>query len=51
MGKILDDVLRNWLDLPTHHGGIHDKDMWYSRVNERMHYVDVVMGIGTSIYW
>jgi hypothetical protein len=51
IGKSLDDVLRHWLDLPTHHGGIHDIDMWYSGVNARMHCVDVAMGIGTLVYW
>jgi hypothetical protein len=37
LGRLLDDVLRHWIDLPTHHGGIHDTKMWYSRINERMH--------------
>ena len=48
--KSLDDLLRHWLDLPTHHGGIHDMDMWYSRVNARMHYVDMAMGIDTLVF-
>jgi hypothetical protein len=51
IGKSLDDVLRHWLDLPTHHGGIHDIDMWYSGVNARMHCIDVAMSIGTLVYW
>jgi hypothetical protein len=27
IGKILDDVLRHWIDLPSHHCGIHYIDM------------------------
>jgi hypothetical protein len=46
---VLDDVLRHWPDLPTHHGGMHDIVMWYYVVNARMHCVDVAMGIGTLI--
>jgi hypothetical protein len=34
-GKSSNDVLRHWLDLPTHHGGIRDIDMWYSGINAR----------------
>jgi hypothetical protein len=49
VGNILDDELRNWLYLPTHHDGIHDIDMWYFRVNARMHCVDVAMGIDTLV--
>jgi hypothetical protein len=49
MGKSLDNVLRHWPDLPTHHGGIHDMNIWYSRVNARMHCVDVAMIIGTLV--
>jgi hypothetical protein len=44
MGKSLDDALRHEIDLPTHHGGIHDIDMWYSIVNARIPCVDVSMG-------
>jgi hypothetical protein len=49
--KIPNDVLRCWLDLPTHHGGIHDVYMWNSRFNVGVHCVDVAMGIGTLVYW
>jgi hypothetical protein len=49
IGEKLDDVRRHWLDLPSHHGGIHDMDMWYFGVNGRMRCVDVAMGIDTSI--
>jgi hypothetical protein len=35
--------------LSNSHGGIHDIDIWYSRVNARMHCVDVAMGIGTLV--
>ena len=45
----MDDVLSRWLDLPTHHGGMHDIVMWYYVVNAWMHCVVVAMGIGTSI--
>jgi hypothetical protein len=37
IGKCLDDVLRHWLDLPIHHGGMHDLEKWYSEINVRMH--------------
>jgi hypothetical protein len=50
IGKKLDDVSRRWLDLPTHHGGIHELHMWYSRINGWMHCVGVAMGIGTLGY-
>jgi hypothetical protein len=46
----VDDVLRHWIDLPIHHGGMHDRVMWYYGVNAGMHCVDVAMGIGTSIF-
>jgi hypothetical protein len=49
-GKIWYDVLKHWLDLPTHHGRIHDIYMWYSKINTRMHCVDMAMYIGTSFY-
>jgi hypothetical protein len=42
-------VLTRWLDLPTHHGGIHDMDMWYFEANERMNCVDMAMGIGALV--
>jgi hypothetical protein len=45
----VDDVLIRWLDLPTHHGGMHDIVMWYYVVNAWMHSVDVARGIGTLI--
>ena len=45
----MDDVLNHWLDLPSHHGGIHDMFMWYYVVNAWMHCVDVTMGIVTLI--
>jgi hypothetical protein len=45
----VDDVLNRWIDLPTHHGGIHDIVMWYYVVYAWMNYVDVTMGIGTLI--
>ena len=45
----MDDVLNRWLDLPTHHGVIHDIVMWYYVVNAWMHCVYVNMGIGTLI--
>jgi hypothetical protein len=48
--KSLDDVSRHWIDLPTHHGGIHDIDMWYSRINARMHCRDATMSIDTLVY-
>jgi hypothetical protein len=34
MGKIMDDELRCWIEIPTHHGGIHDMDIWYSIAND-----------------
>jgi hypothetical protein len=46
----VDDVLRHWPNLPTHHGGLHDTVMWYYVVNVGMHCVNVAMGIGTSIF-
>jgi hypothetical protein len=49
IGKSLNGFLRHWLNCPTHHGGIHDMGMWYSRVNASMHCVDVAMGIGTLV--
>jgi hypothetical protein len=48
-GNSLDDVLRHCLHLPTHHGRIHDMDIWYFGVNARMHWVNVAMGIGTLV--
>jgi hypothetical protein len=30
-------------------GGIHDMDVWYSRVNARMHWVDLAMTIGRLV--
>ena len=45
----MDDVLRRWLDIPTHRGGMHDIFIWYYVVNAWMHCVDVTMGIGTLI--
>jgi hypothetical protein len=47
--KSLDDLMRHFIDLPTHHGGIHDMDMWYSEVNARIHYGYVAMGIGNLV--
>jgi len=49
IGEELDDELRCWLYLPIHHGGMHDMDIWYSRVNSKMHCVDVAMGIRTLV--
>jgi hypothetical protein len=45
----LDDVLRLWLDLPSHRGGMHEIVVWYYAVNEMMPCVDMTMGIGTLI--
>ena len=45
----MDDVLRHWLDIPTHHGEMHDIFMWYYVFNAWMYCVVVAMGIGTSI--
>jgi hypothetical protein len=45
----VDDVLRHWPYLPTHHGGMHDIVMWYYVVNAWVHCVVVAMGIDTSI--
>jgi hypothetical protein len=50
MRKRLDDVLRQCLDLSTHHGGIHDIYMWYSEFHARMHCFYVAMSIGTLVY-
>ena len=46
----MDDVLRRWLDLTMHFGGMHDIVMWYYVVNAWMHCVALAMGIGTSIF-
>jgi hypothetical protein len=46
MGKPSDNVIRSWLDLPTHHGGIHDMGIWYFGVNKKMCWVNVTMHIG-----
>jgi hypothetical protein len=45
----VDDVLRHWPNLPTKLGGMHDIFMWYYVVNARMLYVNMAMGIDTSI--
>jgi hypothetical protein len=45
----VDDVLRHWPELPTHHGVVHDIVMWYYLVNAWMHCVNEAMGIDTSI--
>jgi hypothetical protein len=45
----LDDELKCWLELPIHHGGIHNMDIWYSEVSARIYCVDVAMGIGTLV--
>jgi len=50
IGKSLEYVLTHWLHLPNHHGGIHDMDMWYFKVNARMDSIDVVMGIDSWFY-
>jgi hypothetical protein len=50
-GKNHDDVLRCWIDLTTHHGGIHDLHMLYYGVNARMHCVNVAMSIDTLVCW
>jgi hypothetical protein len=47
IGKSSNNVLRCWLDLPSHHGGMHGIDIWYYVVNAGMHCVDVAMGIDT----
>jgi hypothetical protein len=31
------------------HGGIYDMDLWYYRINARMHWVDVDMIIDTMV--
>jgi hypothetical protein len=49
MGKSLDNMLRCWLNFPTHHSGINNMDIRYFEVNARMHCVDVAMGIDTSV--
>jgi hypothetical protein len=49
IGEELDDELKCCVYLPTHHGGIHDMDIWYSRVNVRMYCVDVAMIVDTLV--
>ena len=45
----MDDVLICWPYLPTHHGGMHDRVMWYYVVNAWMNCIDVAMGINKLI--
>jgi hypothetical protein len=33
----MDVVSRHWLDLPTHHGGMHDLEKRLSEANARVH--------------
>jgi hypothetical protein len=42
-------VVRCWLDFPTHHGGMFDIVVWYFGGNTRMHCGNVTMGIGTLV--
>jgi hypothetical protein len=37
----MNDVLGHWRNLPIHHGGIHDLDIWHYAVNEKVHGIDM----------
>jgi hypothetical protein len=37
LGRWLNDVLKHWLDFPTHHGEIYDIGIWHFLMNARMH--------------
>ena len=38
-----------WAIPSNSHGGIHDMNIWYFRINAMMHCVDVAMIIGTLV--
>jgi hypothetical protein len=48
-GEVFGRGIEAWVIPSNSHGRIHDINIWYSRVNARMHCLDVAMIIGTLV--